>query len=78
MEDLRSAVTALLWGKASVDQLARGYGMKSETIEGWREKAAANHEVRAPGEDTRGRPPFVALKVAAMSRQTSRGEAPMA
>ena len=39
VEDRRSAVMELLSGKASVDQLARRYGVKPETIEGWREEA---------------------------------------
>jgi transposase-like protein len=39
VEDRRSAVMELLSGKASVDQLARRYGVKPETIEGWCEEA---------------------------------------
>ncbi len=39
MEERRSAVMELLSGKASVDQLCRRYGVKPETIEGWREEA---------------------------------------
>ena len=39
VEDRRSAVMELLSGKASVDLLARRYGVKPETIEGWREEA---------------------------------------
>lgn len=39
VEERRSAVMELLAGKASVDQLARRYGVKPETIEGWREEA---------------------------------------
>jgi transposase-like protein len=39
VEDRRSAVMELLSGKASVDPLARRYGVKPETIEGWREEA---------------------------------------
>jgi len=39
VEERRSAVMELLSGKASVDQLARRYGVKPETIEGWRGEA---------------------------------------
>ena len=39
VEDRRSAVMELLSGKASVDPLARRYGVKPETIEGGREEA---------------------------------------
>lgn len=35
----KSAVLALLSGKASVDQLARRYGVLPETVEKWREQA---------------------------------------
>ena len=34
-------VLALIAGKASVDQLARQYGVKPETVEKWREEALA-------------------------------------
>ena len=37
----REAVLALMAGKASVDQLARQYGVKPETVEKWREEALA-------------------------------------
>ncbi len=37
----RSAVVELLSGKASVDTLARGFGVTPETIEKWREEALA-------------------------------------
>ncbi len=36
VEERRSAVMELPSGKASVDQLSRHYGVKPETIEGWR------------------------------------------
>jgi transposase-like protein len=39
VEDRQSAVLELLAGKATVDQLARRYGVKPETIEGWRQEA---------------------------------------
>ncbi len=39
VEDRRSAVLELIGGKATVDQLARRYGVKSETVEGWRQDA---------------------------------------
>ena len=35
-EDRRLAVLELLSDKATVDQLARRYGVTSETVEGWR------------------------------------------
>jgi transposase-like protein len=44
VEDRRQAVLELLAGKATVDQLARRYGVKSETVEGWREAALAGLE----------------------------------
>ena len=37
----QAAVLALMSGKASVDQLALKYGVRPETIEGWREQALA-------------------------------------
>lgn len=40
----REAVLALLSGKASVDQIARKYGVLSETVEKWREQAVAGIE----------------------------------
>lgn len=39
VEDRTNAVLELLAGKATVDQLARRYGVKPETVEGWREEA---------------------------------------
>lgn len=39
VEDRRQAVLELLAGKATVDQLARRYGVKPETVEGWRQEA---------------------------------------
>lgn len=38
-EERRQAVLELLSGKATVDQLAFRFGVKPETIEGWREVA---------------------------------------
>jgi len=35
----KQAVLELLGGKATVDQLARRYGVRAETIEGWRADA---------------------------------------
>lgn len=35
----REAVLALLAGKASVDQVARQYGVHPQTVEGWRDAA---------------------------------------
>lgn len=40
----KAAVLELLSGKASVDQLARRYGVLSETVEKWREQALAGME----------------------------------
>lgn len=40
----KEAVLALLAGKASVDQLARKYGVLPETVEKWREQAVAGIE----------------------------------
>ncbi len=40
-EDRTTAVVELLSGKASVDTLARGFGVTPETIEKWREEALA-------------------------------------
>jgi transposase-like protein len=40
-EERQQAVLDLLSGKASVDQLARRYGVKPETIEGWRDEGIA-------------------------------------
>jgi len=37
-------VLALLAGKSSVDQLALQYGVRKETIEGWRQDALAGVE----------------------------------
>lgn len=40
-DDKVAAIRELLSGKASVDQLALRFGVRSETIEGWREEALA-------------------------------------
>ncbi len=40
----KAAVLALLAGKASVDQLARRYGVLPETVDKWREQAIAGIE----------------------------------
>jgi len=40
----RQAVLALLSGKASVDQLARQYGVSAETVAGWRDQALVGIE----------------------------------
>ena len=37
----REAVMALLAGKASIDQLAKQYGVHPSTVEGWRDAAVA-------------------------------------
>ena len=39
VEERRDAVLALLAGKASVDVLAKKYGVLPSTVEGWREEA---------------------------------------
>lgn len=39
VEERTEAVLDLMAGKATVDQLARRYGVRAETIEGWREDA---------------------------------------
>ena len=39
VEDRTQAVLELLAGKATVDQLARRFGVRAETIEGWRDDA---------------------------------------
>lgn len=39
VEDRQAAVLDLMAGKATVDQLARRYGVHAETIEAWREEA---------------------------------------
>lgn len=44
VEEKRTAVLALLAGKATVDQLARKYGVTADTIEKWREVAMAGVE----------------------------------
>lgn len=44
VDERRDAVLALMSGKATVDQLARQYGVRPETIEGWREAALAGVE----------------------------------
>ena len=38
-EERTQAVLELLSGKASVDQIARRFGVRAETVEGWREQA---------------------------------------
>lgn len=38
-EERTEAVLALLAGKASVDQLAKRFGVRPATVEGWREQA---------------------------------------
>lgn len=40
-EDREKAVLDLLSGKASVDQIARRYGVQPATVEGWRDEAIA-------------------------------------
>jgi len=44
VSERKEAVLALLSGKASVDQLARKYGVLPETVEKWREQAVAGIE----------------------------------
>ena len=39
VEERRSAVLELISGKATVDQLARRYGVEPETVEAWRQDA---------------------------------------
>jgi len=39
VEDRTKAVLELLSGKASVDQLARRFGVRANTVEGWRDQA---------------------------------------
>ena len=41
VQDRQQAVLELLGGKATVDQLARRFGVRAETVEGWREEALA-------------------------------------
>lgn len=43
-EDRREAVLELIAGKATVDQLARRFGVHPATIEGWRADAVAGIE----------------------------------
>ena len=52
--DREEAVLELMSGKASVDQLARRFGVQPETIEGWRAEAleGMREGVRTP--DRRG------------------------
>ncbi len=38
-EERKEAVLELLRGKASVDQIARRFGVRAGTVEGWREQA---------------------------------------
>lgn len=44
VEDRKAAVLELISGKATVDQLARRFGVRPETIEGWRTDALAGIE----------------------------------
>ena len=44
VEERKAAVLELLSGKATVDQLARRYGVKPETVEGWRADALVGVE----------------------------------
>jgi hypothetical protein len=44
VEDRTEALLALLAGEASVDQLALRYGVRKETVEGWRAEALADVE----------------------------------
>jgi transposase-like protein len=44
VQDRKDAVLQLLAGKATVDQLARQYGVRPETVEGWRADALAGVE----------------------------------
>jgi transposase-like protein len=56
LEDRQAAVLELLGGKATVDQLARRYGVKSETIEAWRDEAMAGISEalrRGPGKSSK-------------------------
>ncbi len=39
--DRVEAVLAILAGKSSIDQVARRYGVRPETVEGWRDEAVA-------------------------------------
>jgi transposase-like protein len=57
VEDRTEAVLALLAGKATVDQLALKYGVRKETIEGWRADALAGVEgaLRRGGKSDRER-----------------------
>lgn len=43
-QEKQDAVLQLLAGKATVDQLARRYGVRPATVEGWREAAMAGVE----------------------------------
>ena len=52
VEERTQAALGLLEGKATVDQLARRFGVRGETIEGWRDDAMggiAGGGPRAPG-----------------------------
>ena len=44
VEERKTAVLELISGKATVDQLARRYGVRPDTIEGWRVDALAGIE----------------------------------
>ncbi len=55
--DKKEAVLQLLAGKASVDQLAHRFGVRPETVEGWRTEAVAGLErgLKRPGKSPRER-----------------------
>ncbi len=57
VEDKKTAVLQLLAGKATVDQLAQRFGVRPETVEGWRAEALAGLEsgLRRPGKSKRER-----------------------
>lgn len=40
-EDRREAVLELIAGKATLDQIARRFGVHTDTVEGWRDEALA-------------------------------------
>ena len=40
-EDRRDAVLELISGKVTLDQVARRFGVHTDTVEGWRDEAAA-------------------------------------
>jgi transposase-like protein len=57
VDDKKEAVLQLLAGKASVDQLAHRFGVRPETVEGWRTEAleGVDKALRAPGKSARER-----------------------